>query len=160
MAHDLRVLNSGPEGDSTATEDLGLGTVHLSKSLQKLMLQMRGEFMGADGRGIDYGRLSSSALFAQYVALAGRLRNCAVADLGERQRMAFFISIRSASIYNGLFHYTPTDGNKWCPGGRGGGGLEGILVQGAFTSLSRGGGGGGGKFAIIVICRGVRLNNG
>ena len=36
-----------------------------------------------------------------------------------------------------------------------------MLVQGGYVYIGpRARGGGGGTFAIIVICRGVRLNNG
>lgn len=97
MTYDLRILNSsGPDCDN-ASEEMGLGTLQLSKSLQKAMLQMRGEFMGGDGRSVDYGRLATSTLFKHYAALAGRLRTCTVATLSEPQRMAFFISILCAT---------------------------------------------------------------
>eukprot|EP00731_Ephydatia_muelleri_P024961 Em0017g44a len=66
------------------------------------MLQMRGEFMGGDGRSVDYGRLATSALFKQYAALTGHLRTCAVATLSEPQRMAFFINVYNALTIHGL----------------------------------------------------------
>lgn len=102
MTYDLRILNSsGPDCDN-ASEEMGLGTLQLSKSLQKAMLQMRGEFMGGDGRSVDYGRLATSTLFKHYAALAGRLRTCTVATLSEPQRMAFFINVYNALTIHGL----------------------------------------------------------
>ena len=108
MADDLRILNRvGSDGDISMTEDLDMGPLQLSKLLQKQMLQMKGEFMGCDGRGVDYGRLAASATFQQYTSLAERLRTCAVANLSEPQRMAFFISIPLTNTY--YFHAIKSD---------------------------------------------------
>lgn len=103
MAYDLRILNNTePDERGNASEEMGLGTVQLSKALQKMMLQMRGEFMSGDGRGVDYRGLATSGLYKDYVALAGRLRTCATADLSEPQRMAFFINVYNALTIHGL----------------------------------------------------------
>ena len=50
---------------------------------------------------------------------------------------------------------------KSVPGGGGGGGGGRVIrnaCPGGFIYIVPGGGGGGGTFAIIVICRGVRLS--
>ena len=65
----------------------------LGRSLQKAMLQMKGEHMSGDGRGIDYTALVSSKSFSDYIQLAGQLENCDLTTLAQDERMAFFISI-------------------------------------------------------------------
>lgn len=84
----MEILNAGAPHESPAPlpEELG-------RSLQKAMLQMKGEHMSGDGRGIDYAGLASSKSFSDYIQLAGQLENCDLTTLPQDQRMAFFISI-------------------------------------------------------------------
>lgn len=86
-----KVLNVGvgrlPEAGGRRKPDT------LSSALQQSMLRMKGEFMDAEGRGVDYEGLRKSALFSEYVKLAGELVECDIGCLGEEERKAFFISI-------------------------------------------------------------------
>ena len=65
----------------------------LSRHLQKVMLQLKSEHMGPDGRGVDYIQLGSSKHFKEYVSISSRLVHCDPTQLSEESRMAFFISI-------------------------------------------------------------------
>ena len=85
----MNILNGGqsedPEEKRSAEE--------LAKQLQKNMLCMKGSFMTADGRGVDYSCLASSDTFREYVAMAQLLAHCDLTVLSEDARKAFFISI-------------------------------------------------------------------
>ncbi len=85
----MNVLNSPPEGNG----DESMEAEELSRGLQKVMLQLKAEHMGPEGRGVDYPQLASSKLFSEYVQIASQLVNCNPAQLSEESRMAFFISI-------------------------------------------------------------------
>lgn len=85
----MNILNSGdregPEGSKSAEE--------LSRQLQKSMLRLKGEYMSADGRGIDYAGLASSGTFQEYVAMSWLLAQCDLSVMTEDARKVFFISI-------------------------------------------------------------------
>ena len=57
------------------------------------MLQMKGEYMTEDGRGVNYEKLTGSDLFKCYQSLTGELVQCDPSQLNEEERKAFFISI-------------------------------------------------------------------
>ncbi len=88
MTKVLNVAGSGPRGVCArrAPEELSL-------ALQRSMLRMKGEFMDAEGRGVDYEGLQISKVFNEYVSLTEELVECDISCLGEEERKAFFISI-------------------------------------------------------------------
>ena len=101
----LRILNQkvgvAPHSTPRPPSDLSL-------ELQRTMLQMKGEFMTDDGKGVDYAKLTQSELFGVYQSLAGELVNCDLSQMSEEERKAFFISILYESTYPGtgrLFVY-------------------------------------------------------
>ena len=65
----------------------------LSLELQQTMLRMKGDYISADGKGVDYGALKGSELFLQYVQLSSELMYCDVAVSSDEERKAFFLSI-------------------------------------------------------------------
>ncbi len=97
-----RVLNGG------VASSVGTGARRkpdeLSSELQKSMLRMKGEFMDADGKGVDYDGLRKSALFSDYVELSRDLVECDMKCLGAEERKAFFISILVLSLLGGRRH--------------------------------------------------------
>lgn len=86
----LRILNLGVGVASSATprppSDIAL-------ELQRTMLQMKGEYMTEDGKGVNYDMLMHSELFDRYQCLTRELNQCSLSHLDEDERKAFFISI-------------------------------------------------------------------
>lgn len=94
---DTRILNEGGQRDDATSS-----AVDTSKSLQKLMLRMKGEVFAEDGSGVRYNKLSSSPLFAQYKDQAQALCKIDLTPLSEEEKMAFFINIYNALMIHGL----------------------------------------------------------
>ena len=93
-APEKRILNTAsPPGGGESGSVTSYPPIELSRKLQRTMLQMKGEFMSADGKGVDYGSLSTSELFTQYLQLAEELNGTDISQLSEAERKAFFISI-------------------------------------------------------------------
>ena len=89
-----RILNTAsPPGGKDSGAVVSHTPIGLSRKLQQTMLQMKGEFMSADGKGVDYGSLSTSEVFTQYLQLAEELDGTDISQLSEAERKAFFISI-------------------------------------------------------------------
>ena len=65
----------------------------LALELQHTMLNMKGEYMTEDGKGVNYEMLTQSELFGRYQSLARELVHCDPSQLDEDERKAFFISI-------------------------------------------------------------------
>ena len=65
----------------------------LALELQRTMLNMKGEYMTEDGKGVNYEVLTHSKLFERYQSLARELEYCDPSQLNEDERKAFFISI-------------------------------------------------------------------
>jgi hypothetical protein len=85
---EIRVLNlSQTQGISPENGE------NISKGLQKLMLQIKGEFMLEEGRAVDYNGIKTSALFSKYFEQCSRLTNVDLRTLTDLEKMAFFISI-------------------------------------------------------------------
>jgi len=61
--------------------------------LQKTMLQLKGQCMAGDGRGVQYSGLRESQLFSEYERVARELANCDLRDVKEEEKKPFFISI-------------------------------------------------------------------
>ena len=89
----MNILNNLPEGDRD--EAVSMTPEELSRYLQTKMLELKAEYMGPDGQGVDYLQLPSSKLFSEYVHLSAQLVTCDPSQLSEESRMAFFISILS-----------------------------------------------------------------
>ena len=98
----LNVDDANRGAESRSERSRGPGTippppVELSLALQRAMLGLKGQFMSADGRGVDYKAMAASPAFLdEYRSLARRLVACELESLrgmSEGQRMAFFISI-------------------------------------------------------------------
>ena len=54
---------------------------------------MKGEYMGADGRSVNYEALRKSQLFTDYKARTLDLHSINLQNLAHEEKMAFFISI-------------------------------------------------------------------
>lgn len=94
----LTVLNK------THTEDTSSqSAVDLSKKLQKTMLQLKGEFMTHDGKGVNYPLLKQSQIFKEYSEkMAPLLQNVKLDNVNENEKKAFFINIYNALTIHGL----------------------------------------------------------
>ena len=92
----VRVLNEGeiPKDRSARS------AVALSKDLQKIMLKMKGSFMSADGRRVDYTKLRKSKLFEEYQISARDLQETKLSDLSPAEKTAFFLSIQLLIDYS------------------------------------------------------------
>ena len=56
--------------------------------------RLKGEFILEDGKGVDYVKIKSSALFKEYVEqLAPQLQYVNLDNISENEKKAFFISI-------------------------------------------------------------------
>ena len=88
---EIRVLNA--KLPAPAESDQLRSPVALATELQRTMLQMKGQFMTSDGKGVDYEALGKSSLFSHYLQLSRELVDCDVQGLSEEERKAFFISI-------------------------------------------------------------------
>ncbi|ESO94705.1 hypothetical protein LOTGIDRAFT_175345 [Lottia gigantea] len=75
------------------TDQSPVSAVDLSKTLQKLMLRLKGEFMADDGKGVDYSKFKTSQLFPEYKKQACQLQNIDLNTLSEVEKKVFFISI-------------------------------------------------------------------
>jgi hypothetical protein len=89
---EIRVLNFNQNAEISC-EMLAETGEDISKRLQKLMLQIKGQFMCDDGKSIDYNGIRTSEIFAEYVEESSRLVHVDLATLTDQQKMAFFISI-------------------------------------------------------------------
>ena len=108
MTEEAHVINSGAaSGEGGARRPPS----DLAKQLQKTMLAIKGSFISADGKGVDYASIAGSELFQAYVSLASELRNCDPSSLEENERKAFFISILNAPHWVGLMCVCPEQCN-------------------------------------------------
>ena len=89
---EIRVLNLNQNAETSREISLETGE-NISKELQKLMLQIKGDFMCDHGHAIDYNGIRNSQIFGQYVERCSRLVNVDLQTLTEQEKMAFFISI-------------------------------------------------------------------
>jgi hypothetical protein len=70
----------------------------ISKRLQKLMLQIKGQFMCDEGKAVDYGAIRTSQVFSQYIEQCSRLADVDLRTLTDQEKMAFFISILCSKL--------------------------------------------------------------
>jgi hypothetical protein len=70
----------------------------ISKRLQKLMLQIKGQFMCDEGKAVDYGGIRTSQVFSQYTEQCSRLADVDLRTLTDQEKMAFFISILCSKL--------------------------------------------------------------
>ena len=93
----------GEEHESTSS------AVEFSKGLQKLMLKIKGSFIGEDGHVVDYVALKESDLFREYCARTRALRGVNLRGLERTERIAFFLSILLFSV-DGLVSFSESYG--------------------------------------------------
>lgn len=74
----------------------------IALELQRTMLQMKGEYMTEDGKGVNYDMLTHSELFDRYQCLTRELNQCSPSHLDEDERKAFFINVYNALTIHGL----------------------------------------------------------
>lgn len=83
------VLNSQLSTDSQPTQSVESAGM----SLQRSMLSIKGSYLAADGRGVDYDKVRGSPEFGEYSVIASGLAGVDLSSCGEDERKAFFISI-------------------------------------------------------------------
>lgn len=94
----LNVLNKKALTDTSTRS-----AVELSRKMQKTMLQLKGEFILDDGKGIDYAAIKGSKIFKDYRDnLAPQLQHVSLDSISENEKMAFFINIYNALTIHGL----------------------------------------------------------
>lgn len=86
----VRVLNKS--GGANIPEERGEQN-DVSARLQRLMLEIKGEFMSEEGKVVDYSALRNSELFTKYIQESLKLSSVNLEALADEERMAFFISI-------------------------------------------------------------------
>ncbi|XP_067933692.1 uncharacterized protein [Watersipora subatra] len=98
----VRILNkpvkdsgSSAEAKSTLAEDM-----ELSRALQKLIKKIKGEFTMADG--VDYVRIRSSQLYADFEALTNQLTSVDLESYSKDERKAFFINVYNTLTIHGI----------------------------------------------------------
>ncbi|XP_005105701.1 uncharacterized protein LOC101862525 [Aplysia californica] len=94
---EARVINLGPTEDNTP-----VAGVELSKRLQKTMLKLKGKFMGADGKSVDYVGMKKSPEFSEYKKLAADLQRVDIGAMEEKEKKVFFLNIYNALTIDGL----------------------------------------------------------
>ena len=85
---DVAILNSG----NTSLQSLP-SAVELSRQLQKLMLNIKGNFISHEGHEVDYTALKDSNLFREYVDRTKALKVVDLGSLERKEKIAFFLSI-------------------------------------------------------------------
>lgn len=85
----------------------------LSKSLQRLMLQLKGSVMSDDGKKVNYHEMKNSELYQEYKSLSPILSHYKIDDINtsltEQQRFSFFVNIYNAMIMNAYCDLGPPD---------------------------------------------------
>lgn len=85
----------------------------LSKSLQRLMLQLKGSVMSDDGKRVNYEAMKHSDLYRQYKSLSPILRQYKINDiknsLSAAQQFSFFVNIYNAMIINAYCEVGPPE---------------------------------------------------
>ena len=74
----------------------------ISKRLQKLMLQIKGQFMSEEGKAVDYNGIKTSDLFVKYVEECSKLTRVDLRTLRDEEKIAFFISIFPTTVLMNL----------------------------------------------------------
>jgi len=94
----MRVLNS-----KTLTDTSPRSAVEISKKMQKTMLKLKGEYMTADGKSVDYQKVKGSQLFKEYCnEMAPQLHYVNLDNISENEKKAFFINVYNALTIHGL----------------------------------------------------------
>lgn len=88
-----RVLNAQTDAENNQEIAIENDAQSIAKQLQKLMLQIKGQFMCDEGKTVDYSRIKTSGLFLQHVEECKKLVNVDLKSLADHGKMAFFISI-------------------------------------------------------------------
>lgn len=84
----VAILNSGDSSLQSLPS-----AVELSRQLQKLMLNIKGNFISHEGHEVDYTALKDSDLFREYVERTKALKVVDLGSLERKERIAFFLSI-------------------------------------------------------------------
>ncbi|XP_065843089.1 uncharacterized protein [Oscarella lobularis] len=70
----------------------------VAEHLRGLILQLYGEFLSADGRGVNYSGMGKSSKFAAYVKATAQLQRVDVSRLNRSEKIAFFVNIYNALV--------------------------------------------------------------
>ena len=85
---EVAILNSGDSSLQSLPS-----AVELSRQLQKLMLNIKGNFISYEGHEVDYAALKDSDLFREYVERTKALKVVDLGSLERKEKIAFFLSI-------------------------------------------------------------------
>jgi len=85
---EVAILNSGDSSLQSLPS-----AVELSRQLQKLMLNIKGNFISHEGHEVDYAALKDSDLFREYVEKTKILKVVDLGSLERKEKIAFFLSI-------------------------------------------------------------------
>ena len=85
---EVAILNSGDSSLQSLPS-----AVELSRQLQKLMLNIKGNFISHEGHEVDYNALKDSDLFREYVERTKALKVVDLGSLERKEKIAFFLSI-------------------------------------------------------------------
>ena len=85
---EFAILNSGDSSLQSLPS-----AVELSRQLQKLMLNIKGNFISREGHEVDYTALKDSDLFREYVERTKALKVVDLGSLERKEKIAFFLSI-------------------------------------------------------------------
>lgn len=85
---EVAILNSGDSSLQSLPS-----AVELSRQLQKLMLNIKGNFISHEGHEVDYTALKDSDLFREYVERTKALKVVDLGSLERKEKIAFFLSI-------------------------------------------------------------------
>lgn len=90
---EINVLNHDQNSEISETLSNEGDIFNISTRLQKLMLQIKGDYMTGEGKSVDYDGIRSSQVFIRYIAECSRLVTADLASLSQSERIAFFISM-------------------------------------------------------------------
>ena len=85
---EFAILNSGDSSLQSLPS-----AVELSRQLQKLMLNIKGNFISHEGHEVDYTSLKDSDLFREYLERTKALKVVDLGSLERKEKIAFFLSI-------------------------------------------------------------------
>ncbi|XP_073234466.1 uncharacterized protein [Porites lutea] len=94
---EFAILNSGDSSLQSLPS-----AVELSRQLQKLMLNIKGNFISREGHEVDYTALKDSDLFREYVERTKALKVVDLGSLERKEKIAFFLNIYNSLTIHGL----------------------------------------------------------
>eukprot|EP01080_Neovahlkampfia_damariscottae_P005926 gene5926-9756_t len=77
----------------------------VAKSIKKLLLKLKGQFMSENGKLVDYTKLRDSDLFKEFKNEITELQRVDIVIMDKNEKKAFFLNLYNSMVIHGLIHY-------------------------------------------------------